>query len=64
MRIAAAEQCTQLDVEFAKALQLLDDEGEVDISDALMQDMGAILGSGMVQSIMASHSITLSNICH
>jgi hypothetical protein len=56
MRLAAAEQRDQLDMEFAKALQRLEDEGGRDISGPSMLDVEDVLGSDMVQSIMVSNS--------
>src|SRR5258706_9430383 len=56
MKLAVAEQRDQLDLEFAKALQRLEDEGQRDISDPSMQDVEDVLGSDMVQSILVSES--------
>ncbi len=56
MKLAVAEQRDQLDLEFAKALQRLEDEGQRDIADPSMQDVEDVLGSDMVQSILVSES--------
>jgi len=57
MRLAAAEQRGQLDMEFATALQRLEDEGDGDrLADATMQDVEDVLGSDTVQRIMVSDS--------
>jgi len=57
MRLAAAEQRDQLDLEFAKALQRLEDEGAGDISDPSLQDVEHVLGGDVVQKIMVSDSL-------
>ena len=57
MKLAVTEQRDELDLEFAKALQRLEDEGERDISDPSMQDVEDVLGSDMVQRIMVSDSL-------
>lgn len=56
MKLASADKRAQLDMEFAKALQRLVDEGQQDISDPSMQDVENVLGGDMVQSIMVSES--------
>lgn len=57
MKLAVADQREQLDMEFAKALQRLEDEGQRDILDPSMQDVEDVLGGDMVQSIMVSESL-------
>ena len=58
MRLAAAEQRGQLDMEFARALQRLEDEGEGDhLEDVSVQDVEDVLGSDMVQRITVSDSL-------
>ena len=58
MEVAAAEQHVQLDMEFAKALQRLEDAG-VDLSDTSMEARDAVLGSGTTQSTMVSDSFIM-----
>ena len=59
MKLAASERRFQLDIEFAKALQRLDDEDGIDLADGSIQDVEAVLGSDMVQKIMVSDSSML-----
>ena len=54
MKLAAEERRIQLDMEFAKELQRLEDEGEADLSDTSMQGVESVLGGDVVQSIMVS----------
>ena len=56
MKLSVTEQREELDLEFAKALQRLEDEGERDIADPSMQDVEDVLGSDMIQRIMVSDS--------
>jgi hypothetical protein len=64
MKLADAEIRARLDIEFAKALQRMEDEGVGDIADASMQDVEAVLGNEMVQRIMVRYMLIMRSGYH